>query len=249
MFTVNPELLKMARTKFEKSAVVPSEAAMGMGGEGGAMPYMNRQMGAVTPEQAAMGAAPPPGGDPSQGAPPMDPSQDPTGAAAAAAPPVPAAAPAPPPAAPADPAAGQPAQQKLKPEQMMQMLDFRMYNMQQILTAIAQSLNVQIDPSVLVMPPGTTGAPPAEAALPGGAMAPQPQQDPNAPAGPQAPGGPLPPGGPMDPSQMPVDPNAGKQAWWERAAAELPVDPNKPTPMQLKAAAMGALLRSVERAG
>jgi hypothetical protein len=81
-------------------------------------------------------------------------------------------------------------QQKLKPEQMMQMIDFRMYNMQQILTAIANSLGVQIDPSVLVLPPGTTGAPPAETALPGGPMAPQPQQQAAPAAAPPAGGAP-----------------------------------------------------------
>lgn len=241
---INPELMKMARAKFEKSAVVPSDMAMGMGGANGAMPYMNSQLGAVTPEQAAAGAAPPPG-DPAAAAMPADPSQDPTGAAAAAMPPAPAA-PAQPPMPPAgDPAAaGAAPAQKLKPEQMMQMIDFRMYNMQQQLTAIMNAMGVQVDPATLVLPPGTTGAPPAESALPGGPMAPPAQ----APAGPQAPGGPLPPGGPQDPSQPPMDPSAGKQAWWDRVAAELPVDPNKPTETQLKAAAVQAVLRSMERA-
>lgn len=240
---VNPELMKMM---LEKIAVVPSDMAMMAGGAPGAAPPMGgeapdpSQLGVqgaaqpVDPATAAMGAAPPPGSDP-------------TGAASMAAPPAPMP-PATPTAAPA--AGGAAAGQKLKPEQMMQMLDFRMYNMQQILTAIANALGVQIDPSVLVMPPGTTGAPPAELALPGGPMAPAPQQDPNAPAGPQPPGGPLPPGGPQDPSQPPVDPSAGKQAWWEAAAAKFAEqNADEPTPTQLKAAAIGALLRSLGREG
>ena len=102
---------------------------------------------------------------------------------------------------------------------MMNMLDYRLYNMQQQLTAIMNALGVQVAPESLVLPPGSPGAPPAESALPGGPMAPPaPQQDPNAPQGPQPPGGPLPPGGPMDPSAPPQDPNAGKTAdWWARA--------------------------------
>jgi hypothetical protein len=242
MFTVNPELISLARMRFEKSAVVPpgggDPAMMG----GGAPPMDPAAMGMqqpaapVDPAQAAMGAAPP-----------ADPSQDPTGAMAAAAPPAPAPMP------PATPTAAAPGQQKLKPEQMMQMLDYRLYNMQQQLTAIMNAMGVQVPPESLVLPPGTTGAPPAETALPGGPMAPPPpQQDPNAPSGPQPPGGPLPPGGPMDPSQMPMDPNAPKQAnWWDVGR---PVDkavhsnPDAPTDLQTKAAAIAALCRSMTRA-
>ena len=163
---INPELMKLAngRAAMEKSAIVPSQAAAG--GDPAAM-------GAAPPQDpAAMGAAPPQDPAAMGGMPPMsDPSM------MGGLPPAPAAAPAP---------AEQPAQQKLKPEQMMQMIDYRMYNMQQILTAMANALGVQIDPAVLILPPGTAGAPPAETALPGGPMAPQPQQppqDPNAAAG------------------------------------------------------------------
>ena len=70
--------------------------------------------------------------------------------------------------------AGQAAPQKVKPEQMMQMLDFRLYNMQQQLTAIINHIGASVDSSVLVLPPGSTGAPPAETAMPGGPMAPPP---------------------------------------------------------------------------
>jgi hypothetical protein len=95
---------------------------------------------------------------------------------------------------------------------MMNMLDYRLYNMQQQLTAIMNALGVQVPPESLVLPPGSPGAPPAESALPGGPMAPPPQQAPGAPNTPQAPGGPLPPGGPMDPSAPPADPAAMKGA-------------------------------------
>lgn len=69
------------------------------------------------------------------------------------------------------------APQKVKPEQMMQMLDFRLYNMQQQLTAIMNTMGVQVPPGALVTPPGSTFSPPAEAALPGG------PQDPTMQAG------------------------------------------------------------------
>jgi hypothetical protein len=244
MYTVNPELLRMARQEFEKSAVVPSDAAMQMGGGGGmpmgGAPPDPSQLGVqgaaqpVDPATAAMGAAPPPGADP-------------TGAATMAAPPSPAAPPPGMGAPPPGPAAGaNPAQQKIKPEQMMQMLDFRLYNMQQQLTAIMNAMGVQVDPATLVLPPGNQGAPPAETALPGGSMAPPPpQQDPSAPAGPPAPGGPVPPGGPMDPSQMPPDPNAGKQAsWWAAPAAKF-VEANSPPDLQALAAAAKIMLRNL----
>lgn len=236
MYTVNPELLRMMGRQLEKSAVVPSDAAMMAGGPppGGAPPMDPAAMGAaqpVDPAMAAMGAAPPPGSDP-------------TGAATMAAPPA-AAPPAPmPPATPTD--TGAPAAPKLKPEQMMQMLDYRLYNMQQQLTALMNAMGVQLDPATLVLPPGTTGAPPAESALPGGPMAPPPQ-DPSAPAAPQAPGGPMPPGAPMDPSQPPMDPSAGKQAsWWEKAVkAGETYNVNQPTEMQSLAEAVKIMLRNL----
>lgn len=171
---INRELMKMAagRAQLEKSAIVPPQSAM----------QDPAAMGAAPPQDpAAAGAAPPQDPAAMGGAPAMPPPTDPSMMGGL------------PPAMPAPAATEQPAQQKLKPEQMMQMIDFRMYNMQQILTAIANSLGVQIDPSVLVLPPGTTGAPPAETALPGGAMAPQPQ-----PTAPQAPA-------PADPAKQAAD--------------------------------------------
>lgn len=180
---VNSELMKLARDLYaEKVAVVPPG--------GGAMPDPTA-MGMVppaTPEQAAAGAVPPPADPAASGA--VDPSM------LGALPPAPAAPPA------QAPASG--TQQKLKPEQMMQMLDYRMYNMQQILTAMANALGVQIDPSALVLPPGTTGAPPAEMALPGGPMAPPPAA-PDAAAGGQAPPPADPAAAGMAPPKMAAD--------------------------------------------
>ena len=248
MATVNPALLKMALQTLEKSAVVPSDAAMMAGGAGappgGAPPGGAPPGGAPPMDPAAMGAAPPVDPSAMGGAAPPPPGADPTGAATMAAPPMAAPPPAAPPAAPG--AAG-PMQQKLKPEQMMQMIDFRMYNMQQQLTAIMNAMGVQVDPATLVLPPGTQGAPPAESALPGGPMAPPPQQDPNAAAGPTPPGGPLPPGGPMDPSQPPPDPNAGKQAnWWEKPLAKFAAQTaQQPVSLQDLAAAAKIILRNL----
>lgn len=78
-------------------------------------------------------------------------------------------------------AAAPAAPQKLKPEQMMQMLDMRLYNMQQQITAIAHTVGAKIDMGALVLPPGMQGAPPAETAIPGGPM--DPMQNPNAAGG------------------------------------------------------------------
>ena len=237
MFTVNPELIALAKARFEKSALVPG-AAVDPAAAGAAPPVDPATMGAVPPVDPAMAAG---------AAPPMDP-------AAMGMP----AAPAPTPAAPAAPGAAPASgmQQKLKPEQMMQMLDYRLYNMQQQLTAIMNAMGVQVPPESLVLPPGTTGAPPAETALPGGSMAPPPP-DPNAQGGMQPPGGPLPPGGPMPPNAPPQDPNA-KMAWWDVAAERsasyigypVPQNPLQPTDMQIKANAVAAMIRSLsENAG
>lgn len=67
---------------------------------------------------------------------------------------------------------------KMKPEQMMQMLDFRLYNIQMQLTTLMNAMNIELPPDALVTPPGSP-VPVAEAALPGG------PQDPtaNKPAG------------------------------------------------------------------
>lgn len=56
------------------------------------------------------------------------------------------------------------------------MLDYRIYNLQQQLSAIMAAMNIQVPPGALIMPPGTMGAPPAEQALPGAPMDPNQQQ-------------------------------------------------------------------------
>lgn len=246
MSTVNPELFQLARrAMFEKSAVVPpmggDPAAMGGGDPaamGAAAPVQPGQVPpAGDPNAAAMGGAPPPAAPPGM----VDPAM--MGA-------LPPAQPAPAPAA---------GQQKVKPEQMMQMLDYRLYNMQQQLTAIMNAMGVQVAPESLVLPPGTTGAPPAETALPGGPMAPPPP-DPNA----AAQGGAAPPGGPMPPGALPVDPSK-QAAWWDvvdafaasRIGTPVSVDlltKDEPIaqslPLHTKASAIAALHKSLsEHAG
>lgn len=234
MAIVNPELFALAKQAlaaqaalFEKVSVVPP-------GGGGMDPAA---MGGAPPpaDPAAMGGAPP-----QAGAPPAAPGgmMDPSMLGG-----LPPAQPQP---------AAQPAQQKLKPEQMMQMLDYRLYNMQQQLTAIMNAMGVQVAPESLVLPPGTTGAPPAETALPGGPMAPPPQ-DPNAAAGAPPAGG--------DPSQAamggapPADPSKQAQ-WWdvvdEYSASRIgkPVSKtlesvDEPISLATKAAAAAAIRRNM----
>jgi hypothetical protein len=173
----NEELLWMADELVKRADGVP----------GGGMP----------PPMPPPGAAPPPPGDPNaamqQPMAPQVPGMDPMTAAMGT------------PQAPAQPAAGAAGPQKLKPEQMMQMIDMRMYNMQQQLTAIAHAVNAQIDMGALVLPPGMQGAPPAETAIPGGPMDPtQAAGGPAAGGGPPAAGPPPgadPTGGGMPPKQ------------------------------------------------
>ena len=77
-----------------------------------------------------------------------------------------------------------------------QMVDVRLYNMQQQLTAIMNHLGIQLPPGAVVTPPGQP-VPPAEMALPGAPMDPSMMQQ-AAPAGAGAPGQ----GAPMDPAMM-----------------------------------------------
>jgi hypothetical protein len=217
---LNPALLAMAQYRIkqaaEKQAFVPVGATDPMAAAGGAPPGG---------DPAAAGGAPPPG------APPMDPAA--MGGAPAPAP----AAPPPAPAAPAPlPGAspggapapmGAPAPQKIKPEQMMQMLDMRLYNLQQQVTAIMNHLGITLPPGVLVLPPGSTSAPQAETAVPGGPMDPGPVQPP-AGGDPAAAGGAPPPGGgaigTIDPMQgaAPAPKTAGYE--FGEAIAELLAD-------------------------
>ncbi len=178
---VDQVLMKLARSRvwsdaggpsMEKVAVVPPEPPMPPGGAspmgppaaGGAPPPMDpaAMAGGMPMDPAAMGggAMPPPGGMP------MDPSM--MGGMPGAMP-----------GMPMDPAAGGAAGQKMKPEQYMQMLDFRLYNLQQQLTTMMNSMDIKMDPGVLVTPPGAPMGPPPEAAMQGG------PQDPGASAQPQ----------------------------------------------------------------
>ena len=188
MKTVNSELLRMARAQFNKSAVAPPA---------GAAPVDPNAAMAMDPNAMAAAQAAPMDMGMGMGAP--APAQ-----------------PAPPPAASA-PAAGGPApQQKLKPEQMMQMIDYRMYNMQQQLTAIMNAMGVQLPPEAIVLPPGSTSAPAPETALPGGSGAPTPAADPAA-----APGG-----GDPAAAQLPADVYAGTDPAQSGGAVQ-PIPPTK----------------------
>jgi len=242
MFTVNPELIVLARKKLAKEAADMSALAGG-----------DPAMMGVDPAAQAPAAA---GADPAMmGVDPALTGVMPPGMTPAA---------PPPPPAPAAPATGAAPQQKLKPEQMMQMLDYRLYNMQQQLTAIMNSLGVSVPPESLVLPPGTTGAPPAEAALPGGPMAPPPADAP--PPEEQAPGGlpgdvymgadPAMTGGAVAPI---MPPKMAANDWWakiDKAARAIgtPVDasvgslPDEPISLQTKASAVAALCRSLNGA-
>jgi hypothetical protein len=166
--TINPALMEMAKYKvakdlgLEKVAVVPAQ--------GGAPPMDPAMAGGAPPMDPAMaGGAPPMDPAMAGGAPPMDPAM--AGGAMPPAPGMPPGMPpgAPPPMAPMDPmaAAGAAPAPKKKPEELMMMLDFRLYNMQQQLTAIMNALGVDLPPGALVTPPGST-TPVAEAAVPGG---------------------------------------------------------------------------------
>lgn len=174
---VDQVLMTLARSRvwtdaggpsMEKVAVVPPEPPMSPGGAppGGAPP-MGPAAGGMPPpmapamDPAAMGSgAMPPGGMP------MDPAM--MGGMPGAVP-----------GMPMDPAAGGAAGQKMKPEQYMQMLDFRLYNLQQQLTTMMNSMDIKMDPGVLVTPPGAPMGPPPEAAMQGG------PQDPGNSAQPQ----------------------------------------------------------------
>jgi len=186
MAAINPELHLLAHRKAYGHELV--KQADPMPGMGGGMP----PQGGMPPP----GGMPPQGGMPQQGGMPgTSPGQPPPGLT--------------PP--PMDPTAmlgggmpgqggmmGQPQQPpKMKPEQYMQMLDYRLYNMQQQMTAIMNALQIQLPPEAIVMPPGSAMPPPAEAALPGsGSPVDQATQQQGA-AGGGAPGGAIKPIEPM----------------------------------------------------
>jgi len=164
--TTRDILMNMARQavkqqSLEKEAVVPPMPAGGAPMDpamaGGAPPMDPAMMGGAPPMDPAMMGGAPPGG-----APPMDPAMAGMMGAAGMAPPV----------DPATAAGGQagapPAGQKMKPEQYMQMLDYRLYNLQQQLTLILNAMDLKVPPDILVTPPGATVAPQPESAVQGG---------------------------------------------------------------------------------
>jgi len=126
---------------------------------GGAPPMDPAMAGGAPPMDPAMAGGAMPPMDPAMAGgamPPMDPAM--AGGAMPGMPPGGAAAPG------TDPMTGQ----KMKPEQYMQMLDFRLYNLQQQVTTLLNAMDIKMDPGVLVTPPGSPMGPPPEAALPGG---------------------------------------------------------------------------------
>lgn len=237
---VNPMLLKLAAGRVwqqaagqTKQAFQPPEGGGGAPAMGGGAPPMDPSMAGGAP-----GGVPPPGGAPpmgdasAMGAPPGSPGAAMMGGGGMMGGGMP----------------GQPGMQgpqKLKPDQLMLMLDYRMYNLQQQMTAIMNALNIQLPPNALVMPPGQPGAPPAESALPGG---------PNDSTGQQQAAG----GG--DSAIKPIEPMQGaspemaqaggapKQASWIGdmiARTEAPTE----IPSSVGAAALAAIYRSRARAG
>jgi hypothetical protein len=159
------------------------------------------------------------------------------------------------------------APQKIKPEQWMQQLDYRLYNMQQLMTALCNQMQVQIPPGALVMPPGTPMAPPMESALPGGPADPMQMQGGQGGAGGGSAIGAIEPMQGASPELAQAGGGAGAgagggakmaSAFLDHVLGEVPADPTKPVPagqpyqpapsgtvnMQTKAAAVAALLRS-----
>jgi hypothetical protein len=250
---VNPVLLKLARQRVwrQASAAMAKTAFQPPEGGGGAPPPDPSMMGggAPPPDPSMMGGggAPPPGGP---GGAPM--GMAPPPAAPMSDPSMMGMAPGTPGAAGMGQAAGP---QKLKPDQLMMMLDYRMYNLQQQITAVMNALDIKLPPSALIMPPGQPGAPPAESALPGGA------NDATGQAGGQAGGGQsaIQPIEPMQGASPELAQGGGggapKAASWSgvggpinRDMAPSEADP-LPAPVSLGAAALSAIYRSRARAG
>lgn len=204
--TLNPRLLQLAQIRvLDKHAFAPpAPPAQDPAAAGGGMPPPGGMPGAAP---GGMPGAPPPG--------------DPAAAAGGGMPPgAMTMQPGTPSSQPPNPAMQAPP--KIKPEQMMQMLDFRMYNLQQQITAVMNHLGISIPPGALVLPPGSTAAPPAETAMPGGPMDPGPagqQQAQQASGG--APGGAAPGGQASDISPVEPMPAAMPAAGGQKTAAAM----------------------------
>ena len=241
---INLDLLQLAQHKIRQSkqAFTPPMGPMDPTAAGGAPPAAAGPPPGAPPAGLPGGAPPPP---------PMGP-MDPVAAAGGQMPP--GFAPPPPQAAPQGPAAG------AKPKFDPLALDYRMYNVQQQLTAIMNALQIQLPPGSLVMPPGTMGAPPAEQAAPGAPM--DPMMQPGAqPAGGQPQQSSIPPidaiqgAAPQQPGAAPAGGAPKTAALFENPAGQLdfPDAPStvgtpcdRPPGLQLsdKAAALASVWRS-----
>lgn len=160
---VNPALLQLAQHIVWKQASAKQHEKQALG----EMPPGAPAGGGAAPAgQPAPGGQPMGGGPAAMSPPPMDPSM--MGGMGGMMPGM----------TPAMPQQGMGGGQGAggKPKFDPLMLDYRMYNLQQQMSAIMAQLGVQLPPGALVMPPGTMGAPPAEQAVPGGPMDPNVQQ-------------------------------------------------------------------------
>lgn len=181
---INPQLFQLATrqalllkqgfvpTQPDPSQQMPPTADPGAAGATPGMDPAAMQGGQPPMDPAAMAAQ---GQPPAGGVPPTDPAAMQTGAPQVSGPPGMAM--------PAPAAAPQPQAAGGKPKFDPLATDYRIYNMQVLLTAIANALGVTIPPGSLTLPPGSAAAPPAEAALPGGSQDPGTQQQQQQPQG------------------------------------------------------------------
>lgn len=176
--------LNRERWQQKQAAQPPMDPSM-MGGA----PPMDPMAGGMPPMDPAMAGGmppmgPPPGGDPAAGGmPPMDPSM------MGAAPPMdtaPMGGMAPPAPTTSDPmaAAGDPAKQKMKPEQWMEKLDTRLYNLQVQMAAVMKHLNINVPPESLILPNSKPDVDNPNPTLPDVGSAPAPGGDMGMPPGP-----------------------------------------------------------------
>ena len=256
---VNPVLFSLAQLQVWKQAAAARRAEL----EKQANPAMDPNMAAMAgmpagmdPNMAAMAgmAAGMPAGapmDPNMAAmaglpagAPMDPSM--AAMAAGMLPPNMAVAVPPPP-----PPSSSTSRQRNKIDATM--LDYRLYNIQQQLTALLNALQIPLPPGAVVLPPGTQGVPPVEAALPGGPMDPaaQAQAQPPAQAGGDQSESAIQPIQPM-PAAFPETTKQGAEARVEQVAAALahamwprpPATVAHETPYGTAAAALSAIIKA-----
>ncbi len=164
---VNPALLNLAQQTVWKQASVVQREKQALGEMPPSSPAVGGGGQPAPVGQPAPGGQPMGGGPAAMSPPPMDPSM--MGGMGGMGPGMT-------PAMPQQGMGGGQGGAGGKPKFDPLMLDYRMYNLQQQMSAIMAQLGVQLPPGALVMPPGTMGAPPAEQAVPGGPMDPNVQQ-------------------------------------------------------------------------